>query len=69
MPREGNRRVSYQGLEGWLGSDDPEDWVRVCEEHDVPLNEDGTCPQCRDSNGQPFILDMQSYYLKVKDSV
>jgi hypothetical protein len=36
----------------------------MCAEHNVQLNEDGTCPQCRDSNGQPFILDMQGTYLE-----
>ena len=33
-----------------------------CIEHNLPLN-NGVCPKCRDSNGRPFVLDMQSYYL------
>lgn len=37
---------------------------RVCIDHDLPLNPDGTCPVCRDSKGKPFVLDMQSYYLR-----
>lgn len=41
-------------------------YVKVCLEDDSELNPDGTCPQCRDKNGQPFILDMQSYYLREK---
>lgn len=35
-----------------------------CTEHELELNPDGTCPKCRDENGEPFILDMQSIYLK-----
>jgi len=38
-------------------------YYAACEEHRVALNSDGTCPQCRDANGKPFILDMQSYFL------
>jgi len=37
-------------------------YIAVCIEHDLPLN-NGMCPICRDADGQPFILDMQSYYL------
>ena len=37
-------------------------YIAVCIEHDLPLN-NGMCPLCRDANGQPFVLDMQSYYL------
>ncbi len=37
----------------------------VCIEHNIRLNSDGTCPQCRDVQGQPFILDMQGYFLKM----
>jgi hypothetical protein len=38
-------------------------YIAICEEHDVRLNTDGTCPKCTDGNGQPFVLDVQSYYL------
>jgi hypothetical protein len=43
-------------------ADTPGYWV-FCDEHNVALNDDGTCPKCRDANGQPFVLDMQSTYL------
>lgn len=39
------------------------DYYAVCEEHEAVLNPDGTCPQCRDKDGNPFVLDMQSYFL------
>jgi hypothetical protein len=38
-------------------------YYAVCEEHRMALNSDGTCPKCRDANGQSFVLDMQSYFL------
>lgn len=38
-------------------------YYRVCYDHRVELNKDGTCPLCRDANGEPFVLDMQSYFL------
>lgn len=38
-----------------------------CEEHELKLNPDGSCPKCRDSQGNPFPLDMQSTYLQRKD--
>ena len=38
-------------------------YIRICYEHEKPLHDDGTCPDCRDENNQPFVLDMQSYYL------
>jgi hypothetical protein len=44
------------------------EYTSYCEEHELPLNPDGTCPKCRDANGEPFILDMQSIYLVKKDS-
>jgi hypothetical protein len=43
---------------------------RVCLEHNLKLDKSGHCPECRDSRGQPFTLDMQSYYLvPIKESV
>jgi hypothetical protein len=36
--------------------------IPYCEEHKIPLA-DGRCPLCRDRNGDPFVLDMQSIYL------
>lgn len=35
----------------------------ACIEHKTHLLFDGTCPHCRDANGDPFVLDMQSTYL------
>lgn len=35
----------------------------MCIDHEVYLNADGTCPECRDATGKPFILDMQSICL------
>lgn len=46
-----------------LGDEVETEYYAVCEEHDVPLNLDGTCPMCKDADGQPFVIDMQSYYL------
>jgi hypothetical protein len=37
-------------------------WI-LCDEHNIKLNDDGTCPQCRDGAGRTFVLDMQSTYL------
>jgi hypothetical protein len=39
------------------------EYTAYCEDHELKLNPDGSCPECRDSNGQPFPLDMQSIYL------
>jgi hypothetical protein len=36
-----------------------------CAEHHIRL-EDGRCPECRDANGNTFVLDMQSTYLVPK---
>ncbi len=43
------------------------DYDAYCEEHELKLNPDGSCPKCRDSQGNPFPLDMQSIYLQRKD--
>lgn len=40
------------------------EYYAVCAEHHIALNLDGSCPECRDGNGQTFPLDMQSYYLE-----
>jgi hypothetical protein len=40
---------------------------RICIEHEIPLNADGTCRNCRDKDGRAFVLDMQSYYLEPKE--
>jgi hypothetical protein len=37
-------------------------YYKVCIEHKLRLV-DGRCPECRDKNGNTFILDMQSYFL------
>jgi hypothetical protein len=38
-------------------------YTQYCEEHNVPLYQDGSCPFCFDSEGKRFPLDMQSTYL------
>jgi hypothetical protein len=38
-------------------------YAKFCIEHNIPLDGEGHCPKCRDANGNPFVLDMQSYYL------
>ena len=40
--------------------------VKMCDECKSAINEDGTCPKCRDSKGQPFVVDMQTIYLEPK---
>lgn len=45
------------------GFDVPSNFDVYCMEHKVQLNLDGTCPECRNAQGQPFVLDMQSIYL------
>src|ERR1700745_3874595 len=37
-------------------------YVEGCADHKIALI-NGRCPQCRDKNGEPFILDMQSKIL------
>jgi hypothetical protein len=36
--------------------------IEGCAEHRLPLF-DGRCPECRDANGNPFVLNMQSKVL------
>ncbi len=42
------------------------EYEAYCEEHDLKLNPSGSCPKCRDKDGNTFPLDMQSIYLKEK---
>jgi hypothetical protein len=37
--------------------------VPYCAECDSPLNANGTCPKCRDSEDEQFVVDMESRYL------
>jgi len=45
------------------------EYIAFCEEHELAINPDGTCLRCRDTNGQPFVLDTQSTYLEKKLSL
>lgn len=42
------------------------DYIAFCDEHNIPLQPNGSCKWCRDSEGNTFPLDMQSTYLLKK---
>lgn len=39
-----------------------------CDEHQIMLQPDGSCKWCRNADGKPFILDMQSLMLVKRGS-